>query len=122
MSTYRNPSLGLSVFFLYSLTLQGTFCRDAGMSSASGGAQALKKAPREGGVPQRCGGRVPPRCPPAPARSAGLGSPPSQQPPALCRHAAGHARAHAARALLLTTLCARMVACIRFAARAVVRP
>ena len=27
-----------------------------------------------------------------------------------CRHAAGHARAHAARALLLTTLCARMVA------------
>ena len=33
----------------HSLTLQGTFCRDAGRSSASGGAQALKKAPLEGG-------------------------------------------------------------------------
>ena len=36
--------------------------------------------------------------------------PPGQQPPALLPYTAGHARAHAARAIILTTLCAFTVA------------
>ena len=106
----------------HSLTLQGTFCEMQGGAQPWEELRRLKKRQDRGGatkVWRRGAAAVPTgarkeRRPWKPACRAS-----SRQ---RCRHAAGHARVHAARAILqTTTLCACTVV-VRFVAQAMVRP